>query len=688
MLHLDHAVIAVTDLDLAIRDYRDLGFTVVRGGIHANRATQNALVIFLDGTYLELLAATGEAGLPGLIDFSVLLKDGEGLVGYALRADDLEAEVARLQSEGFPVSELIPGERRRHDGTVIQWRLALMDSGFAPFLIQDMTPRAWRVPNDKAVTAHPNRAIGIRYIELAVRSTDVPVWEHYVRLLDVPPEQVKRYIPPIGPIRYRGVGDEEILSTPIEELDAYPRMFGGSVPQAEIDAADAALEPEWFVYERESQKESIDQLRNSMEWHKARHAKLKNGSEIPFAIHLVREQTPDDRFKLEHTHNVHFWQLTGAPPNRGGHILIGLDTIDWGAIKHMYGPATDVPSHLRALASDDHTVRLHAYESLSNHIHHQGSVAEASAETVPFLVQLILAPEVGDKQWLRHRINSVTHACMWHPDLRERMQTILQTELPDYLANLDNPDVEVKRMCAAQLAFFKSQQEMVESILKARLVSDDSMIVRVECINSLYELWTASLNHTIPARKLSAEQANYFLSLMRDAAQPPAVHFQAAYILAKNESDVWWKVSLETFYKVMANVEAIASDSYLNSKWLNVTWVLADFPQELCDWLIEQAKHPDIEVRGRVAFSLRMLLDDNSSTLSVSDMLPVVVNLMRDPSPDVRDNALGFFYDKAYGRDVIDIIRDIAANDTSLAVRIVARNVIDSIPPEGAAIEG
>ena len=55
MLHLYHAVVAVEDLVAAITDRRALGFTVVRGGIHANRATHNALMIFLDGTYLELL---------------------------------------------------------------------------------------------------------------------------------------------------------------------------------------------------------------------------------------------------------------------------------------------------------------------------------------------------------------------------------------------------------------------------------------------------------------------------------------------------------------------------------------------------------------------------------------------------------------------------------------------------------
>src|SRR5690606_12235033 len=66
---------------------------------------------------------------------------GLTLLGFALRADDLESEAARLRAAGFAVGEIIPGERRRQDGTLVQWKLALIEGGFAPFLIQDVTPQ-------------------------------------------------------------------------------------------------------------------------------------------------------------------------------------------------------------------------------------------------------------------------------------------------------------------------------------------------------------------------------------------------------------------------------------------------------------------------------------------------------------------------------------------------------------------
>jgi catechol 2,3-dioxygenase-like lactoylglutathione lyase family enzyme len=186
-LQLDHIVIAVNDLEAVIRDYGELGFTVTRGGVHANRATCNALVTFANGTYLELLAATGEPPLPGLIDFSGLLRSGEGLVGFALRSDDLDAEAARLRAECFAVDEVIPGERRRGDGTVIRWKLALLGGDFAPFLIQDVTLRAWRISDDPAVTTHPNQVVGLHSVEIAVQDRN-SAENRYRRLFGVPPQ--------------------------------------------------------------------------------------------------------------------------------------------------------------------------------------------------------------------------------------------------------------------------------------------------------------------------------------------------------------------------------------------------------------------------------------------------------------------------------------------------------------------
>jgi hypothetical protein len=189
-LQLDHAIIAVQDLNAAMHDYRSLGFTAMPGGVHANRATHNALITFANGTYLELLAATHEPPLPDVIDFSTLLQHGEGPVGFALRSNDLEADTIRLRAEGFAVGEIIPGERRRTDGALVQWKLALLGNGFAPFFIQDVSPQAWRIPTDPAITTHANTAMGLRCVEIAGRDLQ-GAQDRYTRLFGLSPTHLK-----------------------------------------------------------------------------------------------------------------------------------------------------------------------------------------------------------------------------------------------------------------------------------------------------------------------------------------------------------------------------------------------------------------------------------------------------------------------------------------------------------------
>jgi hypothetical protein len=169
-----------------MQQYRALGYTVLRGGVHANRATENALITFADGTYLELLARTDEPPAPGLIDFSPMVDDGP-FPGFALRSDDLESEAARLRASGFQIGDLIPGERRRNDGTLVQWKQGLLGSGFYPFLIQDVTPRDRRISTDPAATTHPNGARGVASLTMLVHDLAAST-DRYTRLLGHAPE--------------------------------------------------------------------------------------------------------------------------------------------------------------------------------------------------------------------------------------------------------------------------------------------------------------------------------------------------------------------------------------------------------------------------------------------------------------------------------------------------------------------
>ncbi len=74
--------------------------------------------------------------------------------------------------------------------------------------------------------------------------------------------------------------------------------------------------------------------------------------------------------------------------------------MDWSRFNHAYGPATDVPALIRGLASPEASIRESAQWCLYGNIFHQGSRYEAALPAIPFLIELLEAPEVPDKPWL------------------------------------------------------------------------------------------------------------------------------------------------------------------------------------------------------------------------------------------------------------------------------------------------
>ena len=162
---LDHVVIAVNDLALAIEDYRALGFNVVVGGRHPGRTSHNALIVFDDGAYLELIAWTE----PGPTDrwYNVLREYGEGLMDFALIPGDVAGAIDAAKARGLALAGPLDGGRVRPDGREIRWQTARQPTFDLPFLCADVTPRELRVPGGEA-RRHPNGATGVASLVVAV----------------------------------------------------------------------------------------------------------------------------------------------------------------------------------------------------------------------------------------------------------------------------------------------------------------------------------------------------------------------------------------------------------------------------------------------------------------------------------------------------------------------------------------
>lgn len=175
----DHAVIAVRDLDEAIRQYRRLGFEVDPGGHHTGLGTYNALIRFgLD--YIELISIYDQdevvrSGPRGTTLQDLLQKRAGALAAFALATNTIQQEAAHFRQTGLEAAGPFPMERLRLDDHLLQWRL-LVPQGISyrrpwPFIIQWDAPDEQRLTWDKPGN-HPNGVTGWFGIDVAVRDLE------------------------------------------------------------------------------------------------------------------------------------------------------------------------------------------------------------------------------------------------------------------------------------------------------------------------------------------------------------------------------------------------------------------------------------------------------------------------------------------------------------------------------------
>lgn len=193
---LDHILIAVHDLDAATLDYQALGFTVIYGGRHTSGSTHNALIYFSDGSYVELIAPTGEPAAPNTIDYRALLNGPEGAIGYCLGSDNLSEAVMAMRERGVTIADPQPGGRARPDGQRLKWLTAMLPvrsadhptDAITPFFIADETPRTLRVSDEAAHVTHKNGVTGILALDMVTHDPQAEI-ERLQKLLGIAPKR-------------------------------------------------------------------------------------------------------------------------------------------------------------------------------------------------------------------------------------------------------------------------------------------------------------------------------------------------------------------------------------------------------------------------------------------------------------------------------------------------------------------
>jgi hypothetical protein len=95
-------------------------------------------------------------------------------------------------------------------------------------------------------------------------------------------------------------------------------------------------------------------------------------------------------------------------------MLDELDSVDWPNLGHAYGPAVDVPKCLRGLLSADEDTRSESLDELYGNIWHQGTVYEATAYAVPFLVELLESPSTLSRASIAVLLGLIARGASYH----------------------------------------------------------------------------------------------------------------------------------------------------------------------------------------------------------------------------------------------------------------------------------
>jgi hypothetical protein len=176
VLELDHVSICGSNLDTLRQTYTDVGMTPDLGGPHGNGITQMASIGFDDASYIELIAPIKPGASAGS-EWAKFMSEEAVTCAWAAGTNVLLQDVDRLKKAGIPVKTPERGSRKRPDGMSIEWMTADVGSGTPgstlPFIIEDQTPRAWRVQTSASVAGSP--LAGIENVVIGVNNLDTSI---------------------------------------------------------------------------------------------------------------------------------------------------------------------------------------------------------------------------------------------------------------------------------------------------------------------------------------------------------------------------------------------------------------------------------------------------------------------------------------------------------------------------------
>jgi HEAT repeat protein len=353
-------------------------------------------------------------------------------------------------------------------------------------------------------------------------------------------------------------------------------------------------------------------------------------------------------------------------------MLDGLKKIDWDNLTHAYGTAEDVPDLLRGLASRSAEAREEIWGQLWCNIWHQGTVYEATAHAVPFLIELLQGPRVPDKHQILSYLRQLAQGNSYHDKHRDlweattnavekkQWEAVVEEELsyvraardavvagtPVYLQLLDAREDETRRHVPDVLEICTENREVIVPCLLTRISKEKDVLAKASMLLRLARLFASKKTHAETAEagpsrfQRDIDQVQSVQNLM-NSGEAALIRLLAAVALVQlSPQDVAPEVvpvlrdtisspTLEQF----SNLNSLERGSFQD-----IASLLEDYPDLYQRWVIALLGHPDSQVRAQVASSLGFM-SGMGSGYGLRFAVPALGELLHDSETKVREAA-------------------------------------------------
>ncbi|GGN07784.1 HEAT repeat protein [Actinoplanes campanulatus] len=300
-------------------------------------------------------------------------------------------------------------------------------------------------------------------------------------------------------------------------------------------------------------------------------------------------------------------------------MLNGIDDIDWFALDGAYGPCTEAPDILRAIASPDPEKAGEGRYDFFSSIWHQNTVYPVTAEVIPFLVELAGTPGVHQRDHLLHALGSLCDPDQVNGEARNLVRASVAVHSGPLLPLLTDPDPEIRAQAAYAAAW--SGPHFTDA-LRERWAVETHPAVRAMLLPGLAMLDPVAAG-----------------PLLDDALHDPAPQVRAAAAVALTRTgQPLPDGALEAVGSAFAEANPYENAwSGQHPGWQLVFRAAGTASARVLAARMAAATDPEARVR------LAHILADrfHGSRSAAADLLPVVRDLFTDPDPKVRD-AAGF----------------------------------------------